>query len=134
MNQVSIIGRVGQQPSYNENKTVLSLSIATNDGYGEKKKTNWHNVKSFGKKAELISLYVAKGDMLAVTGSLDYSEGKDGRKYTNILVNDITLISAKKAQEIEEKRVKPMGNIESNFAEEEILRLNDEFEEDDLPF
>jgi len=135
MNQVSIIGRVGQQPSYNENKTVLSLSIATNDGYGEKKKTNWHNVKSFGKKAELISLYVAKGDMLAVTGSLDYSEGKDGRKYTNILVNDITLISAKKAQEIEEKQPKTMGNIEANFVEDEIRSLADEFEEDDeLPF
>jgi hypothetical protein len=77
---------------------------------------------------------VAKGDMLAITGALDYSEGKDGRKYTNILVNDITLISAKKAQEIEEKQPKTMGNIEANFAEEEILRLNDEFEEDDLPF
>jgi single-strand DNA-binding protein len=126
MNQVQLIGRVGQYPSFNENKTMLTFSIATTDGFGENKKTNWHNVKAFGKVMEVISKYVAKGDMLAVTGSIDYSESKDGKKYTNIVVRDITLISAKKAQEIEDK---PQNTASMADVHDSINS-----DDDDLPF
>jgi single-strand DNA-binding protein len=125
MNQVQLIGRVGQYPSFNENKTMLTFSIATTDGFGEKKKTNWHNVKAFGKVMEVISKYVAKGDMLAVSGEIEYSE-KDGKKYTNIVVRDITLISAKKAQEIEDK---PQNTASMADVHDSINS-----DDDDLPF
>lgn len=125
MNQVQLIGRVGNDPSFNEGKTMLTFSLATNDGFGERKKTNWHSCKVFGKVMETISKYVAKGDMLAVSGEIEYSE-KDGKKYTNIVVRDITLISAKKAQEIEDK---PQNTLSMADVHDSINS-----DDDDLPF
>lgn len=97
MNVVTLLGRLGKDPELKTSKADKSFalfSIATNDGYGDNKKTNWHNCICFGKTAELISQYVSKGDLLSVSGSIEYSE-KDDKRYTNIVVNQFTFANSK---------------------------------------
>jgi len=97
MNKVTLVGRLGQDPELQTSKSGTSFckfSIATNDGFGENKKTNWHSCTAFGKGAEIINQYVKKGSELAVSGTLDYNKHED-KTYTNILVNDFTFIGGK---------------------------------------
>jgi single-strand DNA-binding protein len=99
MNNINLIGRVGQTPELKTAKSgtsFINFSIATNDGFGEKKKTNWHNCTAFGKTAEIISKYVNKADLIGVNGEIDYNEN-DGKRYTTVKVNSITLIGGRKS-------------------------------------
>ena len=122
MNNATITGRLGQDPevkTYGDNKMLVKFSIATNDGFGDKKKTNWHNCTAFGKPAEIISKYVKKGNEICINGSIDYNE-HEGKRYTSINVNNFTLIG---------------GKSESNSSEptKQEATASDEVE-DDLPF
>jgi len=62
---------------------VMSLSLATNDGYRNKDTgefvdaTEWHRVSIFGKQAETIGTYVKKGDLLYVEGRIKTSKYQD---------------------------------------------------------
>jgi single-strand DNA-binding protein len=91
MNNVSIVGRVGNDPEIKEK--VVKFSIATNDGFGDSKKTNWHNIVAFGKQKDIIAQYVKKGNQLAITGRIDYNKSDDGRVYTSIILENFTLLS-----------------------------------------
>lgn len=123
MNNVTLMGNLGQAPELKtsqNDKPYTTFSIATNDGYGDKKKTNWHNCIAFGKTAEIICQYVGKGDSLAVSGSIDYSE-KDEKRYTNIQVNTFSFGKNDKS-----------NNNSSKDNEPEPVAAGDD--EDDLPF
>ena len=93
MNTINLVGRLGNDPEVKENRT--TFSIATNDGFGEKKKTNWHNCVVFGKLAEIVNNYAKKGENIAVQGSIDYYKTQEGKTFTSILVNNVTLLSSK---------------------------------------
>jgi len=98
MNKVILVGRLGQDPEVKTSKNdkkFAKFSLATNDGFRENKKTNWHSCIAFGKSAEIIEKFVFKGSELALSGSIEYSEHED-KYYTNILVNDFTFIGGKK--------------------------------------
>ena len=97
MNKVTLAGRLGQDPELktvgNDTKRV-KFSLATNDGYGDKKKTNWHNCTAFGKTAEIIAQYVKKGSELVVSGSIDYNKHEE-KVYTGIIVRDFTFVGGR---------------------------------------
>jgi len=74
-NRVIIMGTLGQDPDFktlNSGTKLCNLSIATNDGFGEKKKTNWHKITVWGKQAEACSTYLKKGATVIVEGRLEY--------------------------------------------------------------
>jgi len=118
MNTITLLGRLGKdvdlKTSKNE-KHFATFSVATNDGFGENKKTNWHNCIAFGKTAEIIAKYVKKGDELCIRGSVEYALSKD-KIYTNIIVNEFTFVSGGK--KTEQKKVEPQQSED----------------DDDLPF
>ncbi|WP_396194624.1 single-stranded DNA-binding protein [Flavobacterium sp.] len=103
-NKVQLIGHVGQDPEVKDlegGKKVANLTLATNDYYtndkGEKvENTEWHKVSAWGKTAEIIEKYVAKGKEIAVEGKLTHRsyEDKDGTKryVTEVVANDILLL------------------------------------------
>lgn len=104
MNKVILVGRLGQDPEHQtaqSGKTFCKFSLATNDGYGENKKTNWHSCTAFGKAADIINQYCKKGNELSVSGTLDYNKHED-RYYTNILVNDFTFIGGKSENTVQD--------------------------------
>ena len=104
-NKVSLIGRLGAQPevvTLDSGATFARFSIATNESYkgkdGEwKENTQWHNLKAWGKTAELISKMLDKGNEVVVEGKLvnETYETKDGEKRysTSINVNEFLLLS-----------------------------------------
>jgi len=97
MNTVVLTGRLGQDPELKTSqggKSFCKFSIATNDGFGDNKKTNWHSCTAFGKGAEIINQYVKKGSEISISGSIDYNKHED-KIYTNILVNNFTFIGGK---------------------------------------
>jgi single-strand DNA-binding protein len=138
MNNISLIGRVGQKPELKTAKSgtsFINFSIATNDGFGDKKKTNWHNCASFGKTAEIIDKWVAKGDEIGISGSIDYNEN-DGKRYTTVLVNSITLIGGRKVDNNNVTNDTPAAyatEIPEQVDRSRAVQVDEKFD-DQLPF
>ena len=93
MNIITLIGRVGREPevkSFPSGGQIVTFSLATSERYkdksGEKvEKTQWHNivVRADGLQ-KVVENYVNKGDMLAVSGQLEYRQWeRDGVKMTS---------------------------------------------------
>jgi single-strand DNA-binding protein len=89
-NKVQLIGHLGQDPeivNLDSGTKLAKFSIATNESYrnakGEKvEDTQWHNVVAWGKTAEIVENYLAKGKEVAVEGKLIHRsyETKEGEK------------------------------------------------------
>jgi single-strand DNA-binding protein len=87
MNQVSLIGRLTQNPELRElgsGKPVCNLRIAvTNRGRGsEEREPTYVSVSTFGAQAKACAANLAKGRQVAVSGRLVFREweGRDGRR------------------------------------------------------
>jgi single-strand DNA-binding protein len=103
-NKVQLIGNLGQDPEIvnmdNGNK-LAKFSIATSESYknaqGEKvEDTQWHNVVAWGKTAEIVENYLAKGKQVAVEGKLTHRsyETKEGEKryITEVRCNELLML------------------------------------------
>lgn len=75
----------------NTGKSVANFRIATNEGYGDKKTVQYHNIVAWNKPAEAVGNNLSKGDRVAIEGRLQHREyeGKDGvkRYITEIIMN-----------------------------------------------
>ena len=99
-NSVRLVGNLGMDPevkSFDNNKQVARLSLATKESYkndkGEKvTETQWHNLVLWGNQAKFAGDYLKKGDEVAIEGKLanrNYTD-KDGikRYISEVVVND----------------------------------------------
>ncbi|RBP34516.1 single-strand binding protein [Oceanihabitans sediminis] len=103
-NKVQLIGNLGNDPEIiqlESGKKLAKFSIATNENYrnakGEKvTNTQWHNVVAWGKTADIVEKYVAKGKEVAVEGRLTTRswDDKDGvkRYTTEVVCNELLLL------------------------------------------
>lgn len=105
-NKVTLIGRTGKEVEITtfENGQKASVSLATTDFYknaqGEKvEDTQWHNLVAFGKTAEILEKYVAKGQEIAIEGKIvnrSYEDKEGVTKYiSEIRVEEILLLGSK---------------------------------------
>jgi single-strand DNA-binding protein len=88
MIHATILGRLGRDPELKQlsNGPVLNFSLATDHGYKDAKETMWIRCAIFGKRAEVLSQYLAKGSQVLVQGEL-YTrtwEKKDGTTATEL--------------------------------------------------
>ena len=126
MNKVILIGRLGKDPESRGSQggsTICKFSLATDDGWGENQKTNWHRITTFGKTAENCAKYLEKGRQVAVEGRVDYSEyEKDGQKRygTEIIADRVTFLGGR-----QDAGQEPMGQPD---------RPDSGDDDDDLPF
>ncbi len=83
---VIVCGRLGKDPElrYAQNGTpVCNLNLATDESYKDKnsgnkvEQTEWHKVNVFGKQAEHVSNYLAKGSLALVEGKLNTRKWQD---------------------------------------------------------
>lgn len=94
MNKVILVARMVTDPNVKVGQSgtkVCTFRVAVDDGWGEKKHTDFINVVSFGKQAEVCEKYLAKGRQVAVEGKIhtDSYENKEGRKvYTTEIYAD----------------------------------------------
>ncbi len=107
-NSVRLVGNLGMDPevkSFDNNRTLAKISIATNETYkndkGEKiTDTQWHNLVLWGAQAKLAEDLLKKGDEIAIEGKLasrSYVD-KDGNKryVTEVVVNEFLKVGLKK--------------------------------------
>jgi single-strand DNA-binding protein len=94
VNKVTLIGRLGRDPElkYTQSGTAYCrFSIATDDQWtdrssGEKhERTEWHNIVTWERLAEICGQYLAKGRMVYIEGSIQSRqwEDQDGNKRTS---------------------------------------------------
>jgi len=103
-NKVQLIGNLGNDPeiiNLESGKTLAKFAIATNESYknaqGEKvTDTQWHNIVAWGKTAEIVEKYVARGKEVAIEGKLTTRswEDKDGMKryITEVVCNELLML------------------------------------------
>ena len=80
MNTVCIDGRIAKDfelKTTQTGKSVVSFTIAHDDGYGDKKSTDWHNVVAWGSLADMVKTKIAKGYEVVVDGCLKQNSYTD---------------------------------------------------------
>lgn len=107
VNKVILVGRLGKDPEvkYTPDGTmVTSFTIATSEKYkdknGEKtEKTEWHNITTFGKLAEICGNYLVKGKLVFLEGRIQTRswEDKEGvkRYRTDIIASNMQMLDSK---------------------------------------
>ena len=106
MNNICVTGHLTKDPevrySTGENPTAICrFGLANNEGYGDRKKTNFLNVVVFGKQAENCEKFLKKGSKVGITGRIQTdSYEKDGRKVytTDIVANNVEFLSSSEAK------------------------------------
>jgi single-strand DNA-binding protein len=110
-NSVRLIGHLGQDPklvSNGENSSVVSFSLATNEVYKDAQgnkdtRTEWHNIVSFGRVANLIIQYCKRGEFIMLQGRLQtrqYTNKEGQQRYvTEIITEEILFLGGKKSED-----------------------------------
>jgi len=106
-NSVRLVGSLGMDPevkSFDNNRKLAKVSIATNETYkndkGEKiTDTQWHNLVMWNGQANLAEQYLKKGDIISIEGKLasrSYVDKDGNKKYmTEVVVNDFMKMNNK---------------------------------------
>src|SRR6056297_1822266 len=115
-NHVQLIGNVGEDPKItllDGGRKVANFPMATNEYYtnaqGEKiQNTDWHQVVAWGKTAEILEKYTAKGSEIGVRGKIKtrtYTTEDGNQRYvTEIVADEVLLLGSKAAQEASEPK------------------------------
>jgi len=107
VNKCIFIGRLGRDPEtkyLSSGEPVCNFSIAIDESYknksGEKvSKTEWVNIVTFRKLAEICGNYLVKGKLVYLEGKIQTRswEDKEGmkRQTTEIVANDMKMLDSK---------------------------------------
>ena len=103
MNNVNLIGNIATEIELkalpNTETFCASFSLAINEGWGDKKRTNFINIKVFGKSAEKVAQFQDKGSKIGISGRIQTGsyEAKDGSKrYTfEVIANNVYFLGSK---------------------------------------
>src|SRR3972149_10774935 len=109
VNKAILIGRLGRDPEVRytpDGLMIANFTLATDetrkDKAGERiRKTEWHRIVTFGKRAEFASSYLSKGKLIFVEGTIRTNswEDKEGNKRstTEIIASNINILEPKGA-------------------------------------
>lgn len=121
MNQVSLIGRLTQDPTLRDTNSgqnrFVGFTLAVNDFRGNNEFTNFVPCIAWDTVAENMSKFLKKGSLVAVTGRISVRSKNDNGKYETI-VN----INADRVEFLESKSAtthhnNPMPKTENNVLE-----------------
>lgn len=137
INKAILLGNVGKDPESKETKNgfkMVTFSVATtskkkvNDEWQDE--TEWHNIATFGKLADVVERYVVKGMRVYIEGRIktDKFDDKQGvtRYFTKVIANEIKFLS--KVEKLEQTEI-PLAP-EAQPATEPATT----FDDDDIPF
>lgn len=103
MNSITFDGRVVADAELRytpSGEPVLSVRVASDIGFGDKKTTNWFSCQVWGKRGEALQQYLTKGQQVTVYGQLTLREwtDKEGIKRTSpdVRVNELSLQGGKR--------------------------------------
>jgi single-strand DNA-binding protein len=91
VNKVILVGRLGRDPETRytgAGQPVCHFSLATDETFKDRagqrqKRTEWHRITAWGKKAEFAQQYLKKGTLIYLEGSIRSGEwtDKEGQKH-----------------------------------------------------
>jgi single-strand DNA-binding protein len=151
LNKVMLIGHLGDEVKmhyFDGGNCIGRFPIATNETYTNKQtgekvtNTEWHNIVVRNKAAEICEKYLSKGDKIYVEGRLKTRQwqGEDGntRYTTEINVQDFTFLSTKKESMANVTanipKAQPTSETTQPNAAKEVQPVNEQEQDDDLPF
>lgn len=109
VNKAILIGRLGRDPELKYSPTgtaIATFSLATSERVPGKdgsrqERTEWHNIVTFNKQAELVNQYLKKGRQAYIEGRIQTRswDDRDGnKKYrTEIVANTIQFLDSRDA-------------------------------------
>ena len=108
MNKVILVGNLTRDPELSETPsgaTVCRFSIAVSRDYASSdgtRETDFFNITTWSKTAEICGKYLKKGNKVAIVGRLQNRsyEDKDGvkRYVTDVIANEVEFLTPKSAQ------------------------------------
>lgn len=106
MNRVLITGRLTRDPELRtlaSGKTVTQFSVATNDYRAGEERSEFHNVVTWDRLAEICGQYLGKGQMVAVDGRLQTRQWEDEKKArhwkTEIVAAHVEMLSGRRKKD-----------------------------------
>lgn len=126
------VGNVKDVRSVGDDK-VLNFSVAVDNGKdksGDKRDPTWVDCALWGKRAESLAPYIAKGSKLTLTGR-PTCRAHEGKAYLGLTVEGLTFMSSKSDSEGGQRRDDgySAGGQARPSAPKEFYDLND-----DIPF
>jgi single-strand DNA-binding protein len=102
VNKVLLTGRLTRDPemrSLASGKSVTQFSVATNEYAGGKEKSEFHNVVTWDRLAEICGQFLGKGQQVAIEGRLqtrswDDDQGKRHWK-TEVVASSVEMLSGR---------------------------------------
>ncbi len=127
LNKVILMGRLTRDPEYKmtpAGSAVCSFNIAVDRDFvrqGEARQTDFINIVAFGPKADFVSRYFHKGQLIAVTGRLQvrsWDDAQTGQKRyaTDVVAEEVHFAGAKEASSVPPDVSMPTGNAPQGFA------------------
>lgn len=143
INKVILLGNLGKDPELRVTPTgvqVCQFSLATSEKRREPTTqqlvdhTEWHNIVTFGKTAELCSKYLKKGSQIYLEGKIQTRRWQDQngqtRYTTEIIANNVKFLSRLSD--------KPGDDLDKDEEILQALQNADDLDipnvEDDIPF
>lgn len=138
INKVILAGNLGRNPKNNSTEafSICTFPLATTrKKKNGDKKTDWHNIKAFGKTADFALKYLKKGASVFLIGQnrLDSWEDNEGNKKYFSYVAAVSIEAIK--YENEDKTAPAENkNKTQNKPAEKHQEFDQPVEDDDLPF
>jgi single-strand DNA-binding protein len=127
MNKIILSGRWSKDIDLKytpQGTAIAKSSIAVEDGYGDKKKTNFFDIEMWGKTAEATATYSSKGKKVLIEGRLKAEKWeKEGKTYYGfkVVADQVEFIEPKQKDATSQKEV---------FSDSKPIDISDE----NLPF
>lgn len=126
LNLCQFIGRLGQAPEVRytqDGGAVANLNLACSDDYKDKQgnkveQTEWVRVVAFGRLAEIMQQYLAKGSQVYVSGKIKTRKWQDKQgvdRYTTEIVADQMQMLGEKSGSQPNQAPKPQSNENTEF-------------------
>lgn len=145
LNKVFLIGRLTRNPeskSLPSGTSLATFGMATdrfyNDKAGQKQQqTEFHNIVTFGRLAEIASQYLAKGSLVLIEGRIQTRSWQDqagNKKYRTEIVAERLQLGPKSATK-QSQNNEPQNEPQEETTKEEIPIVEEnEIDIKDIPF
>ena len=102
MNSVNLVGRLTKDVELRytgDQMAIATFSVAIDEGYGDRKRTNFIPIVVFGKRAENCEKFIGKGSLVGVEGSIrvESYENKEGKRVysTKVVAREVHFLNSK---------------------------------------
>jgi single-strand DNA-binding protein len=108
VNKVFLTGRLTRDPelrSLASGKAVTQFSLATNHYAGGKERTEYHNVVTWDRLAEICGQFLGKGQQVAIEGRIQTRSWDDEKSIrhwkTEVVASNVEMLSGRKKKDYE---------------------------------